>query len=59
MTADEVVGDPSACLGVDGGAPDIQIIIEIKLWGGGTRQNGVEAVSGQDAWCRVPRPTIS
>ena len=46
MTADEVVGDPSACLGVDGGAPDIQIIIEIKLWGGGTRQNGVEAASG-------------
>jgi hypothetical protein len=31
MTADEVVGHPCARLGVDGGATDIQIVVEIEL----------------------------
>ena len=33
MTADKVVGDPCARLGVDRGATDIKIVVEIQLWG--------------------------
>ena len=54
MTADEVVGDPSARLGVDGGATDIKIVVEIKLWG---EEVPVRMASGLSIrqGCIVPR----
>lgn len=54
MTADEVVGDPCALLGVDGGITDIQIVVEIKLRG---EEVPIRMASGhfKRTRCIVPR----
>jgi hypothetical protein len=54
MTADKVIGDPSARLGVNGGASDIKIVVEIELWGEGVPVK-MASLGFQRTRCIMPR----
>lgn len=61
VTPNEIVGQPSALHGVDGGSTDIQIVFEIELEEE-ERNRSVKKISGKEngigkSCSCVPRPT--